>query len=57
MTFAGVPYGLYEGMKALHDVTEDEMEALRKIVQEWSKNSVLLPMGRNDKDTYKIYRF
>jgi hypothetical protein len=49
MTFAGVPYGLYEGMKALHDVTEDEMRALRKIVPDWSKNSVLLPMGRNDK--------
>ena len=49
MTFAGVPYGLYEGMKALHDVSEDEMKALRKIVPSWSKNSVLLPMGRNDK--------
>ena len=57
MTFAGVPYGLYEGMKALHDVTEDEMEALRKIVPEWSKNSVLLPMGRNDKGHLKYIDF
>jgi hypothetical protein len=57
MTFAGVPYGLYEGMKGLHNVTEDEMEALRKIVPEWSKNSVLLPMGRNDKGHLKYIDF
>lgn len=32
-----VPIGLTEGMKALYDVTEDEMQALRQFVPEWSK--------------------
>jgi len=57
MVFAGVPYGLYEGMKALHNVTEDEMNALRKIVPDWSKNSVLLPMGRDKNGKLKYIDF
>ena len=57
MVFAGVPYGLYEGMKALHNVTEDEMNALRKIVPDWSKNSVLLPMGRDKNNKLKYIDF
>ena len=32
----------------------DEMEALRRVVPEWSKNSTLLPMGR-DKNGYLKY--
>jgi hypothetical protein len=38
----------------MHDVDEEEMEALRRVVPEWSKNSTLLPMGR-DKNGYLKY--
>ena len=48
-TFIGLPLGLYEGAKALYDVTEDEMRALRRIVPDWSRNSTLLPLGRDEK--------
>ena len=37
-----------EGCKALYDVTEDEIQALRQFVPEWSKNSTLLPMRDDD---------
>jgi len=57
MTFAGVPYGLYEGMKALHGVTEEEMQALRKVVPYWSENSTLLAMGRDNKGNLKYKDF
>ena len=51
-----VPIGLTEGMKALYDVTEDEMSALRQFVPEWSKNSTLLPM-RDDDGTLRYIDF
>ena len=38
----------------MHDVSDDEMEALRRVVPKWSKNSTLLPMGR-DKNGYLKY--
>jgi len=45
-----IPPTLTEGMKALYDVTEDEMQALRQFVPEWSKNSTLLPMRDDNGD-------
>src|SRR6056300_277982 len=51
-----VPIGLTEGMKALYDVTEDEMQALRQFVPEWSKNSTILPM-RDDDGTLRYIDF
>ena len=54
MTVGGVPFGLSQIFKAKNDVTDEEMEALRKFVPEWSKNSTLLPTGR-DEDGYLKY--
>jgi len=47
-----VPYAAAEGAKALYNVTEDEMGALRRFVPEWSKNSTLIPI--RDKETGKL---
>ena len=33
------------------------MEALRRVVPEWSKNSTLLPMGRDEEWQLKVRRF
>ena len=41
MTVGGVPYALAETFKAKNDVSDEEMQALRRIVPEWSKNSTL----------------
>ena len=40
----GAPVALTEGAKALYDVSQDELDALRRFVPEWSKNSTLIPV-------------
>ena len=47
-----VPYAAAEGAKALYNVTEDEMDALRRFVPDWSKNSTLIPI--RDKETGRL---
>tara|TARA_Y100000401_G_scaffold93682_1_gene79991 strand:- start:191 stop:5380 length:5190 start_codon:yes stop_codon:yes gene_type:complete len=47
-TVVGVPYGTVEAFKAIHDVTEEEMSALRRFVPDWSKNSTLVPIRGED---------
>ena len=54
LTVGGIPKISQETFKAMHDVSDEEMEALRRVVPEWSKNSTLLPMGR-DKNGYLKY--
>jgi hypothetical protein len=53
-TVGGVPYGLVEMYKSKNGVTDEEMDALRKFVPSWSKNSTLLPVGK-DKNGYLQY--
>ena len=47
-TLTVVPTATVEGAKALYDVTEDEINALRQFVPEWSKNSTLVPVRDDD---------
>ena len=47
-TLTVVPAAVVEGAKAIYDVTQDELDALRQFVPEWSKNSTLVPI--KDKD-------
>jgi len=47
-TLIGVPIAVTEGAKALYDVTEDEIEAMRRFVPEWSKNSTIVPIRDDD---------
>ena len=47
-TVVGVPYATSEAFKAIYDVSEDEMQALRRFVPDWSKNSTILPMRAED---------
>ena len=47
-TLVVVPQVVVEGAKALYDVTEDEIQALRQFVPEWSKNSTLVPIRTDD---------
>ena len=56
-TVAGIPYTLSEVFKAKNDVSDEEMKALRRFVPEWSKNSTLLPTGRDEKGNLKYIDF
>ena len=47
-TVIGLPYGIQEAYKTIYNVAEDEMEALKRYVPDWSKNSVLIPIRGKD---------
>ena len=47
-TLVVVPQVVVEGAKAVYDVTEDEIQALRQFVPDWSKNSTLVPIRTDD---------
>ena len=56
-TLTVVPTAVVEGAKALYDVTEDEIAALRQFVPEWSKNSTLVPVRDDDTGELKYIDF
>jgi len=56
-TVLGLPKALTEFYKAKNNVNEAEMSALRKFVPEWSKNSTLLPVGRDENGYLKYVDF
>jgi len=47
-TTVAVPELVVEGAKAIYNVTEDEINALRRFVPEWSKNSTIVPIRDDD---------
>ena len=51
-TVAAVPAGAVELGKTLYDVTDDELQAIRRYVADWSKNSTIIPI--KDKETGKF---
>jgi len=57
MTTTGLPITLVAGFQAINDVSNDELNSLRRFVPEWSRNSTLLPVGRNEKGYLKYIDF
>ena len=57
LTVGAIPNAFRETGKALNNVTEDEMEALKRFVPDWSKNSTLIPVGRDKKGYLKYLDF
>jgi hypothetical protein len=55
-TLTVVPTAAVEGAKWIYDVSEDEIQALRQFVPEWSKNSTLIPI-RTDDDELRYIDF
>ena len=49
-TTIAVPAATAEAFAALYDVTDEEREALRRYVADWSKNSTLLPIKDENGD-------
>ena len=56
-TTLAVPYAAVEGAKALYNVTEDEMDAMRRYVADWSKNSTLIPIRDEETGQLKYVDF
>ena len=56
-TLNAVPALTVEGAKALYDVTEDELQALRQFVPDWSRNSTLIPIRDEDTGELKYIDF
>ena len=56
-TLGAVPTMFVEGAKALYDVTEDEIKALRQFVPDWSKNSTLIPIKDTETGELKYIDF
>jgi hypothetical protein len=48
VTTSAVPYAAVAAGQALYDVSQDEIEALRRYVAKWSKNSTLIPLRGED---------
>jgi hypothetical protein len=48
LTTAIVPAGIATAAEMLYDVSKDEIEALRRYVPSWSKNSTLVPVRNKD---------
>ena len=44
LTTAAVPYATVAAAQALYNVADDEIEAMRRYVADWSKNSTLVPL-------------
>ena len=49
---SAVPFGIQQGAKAIQNISDEDMEALRRYVPEWSKNSTLIPI--RDEKTNKL---
>jgi hypothetical protein len=47
-TTAALPLGTVAMFQTLGDISDDELEAMRRYVPEWSKNSVLVPFKDED---------
>jgi len=48
ITTAGIPLGTVAAMQTLYDVSDDEINAMRRYVADWSKNSTLIPFKDDD---------
>ncbi len=48
LTTAALPLGTVAAMQAIYNVADDEIDAMRRYVADWSKNSVLVPFKDED---------
>ena len=55
-TTVAVPAATAEAFAAIYDVTDEEREALRRYVADWSKNSTLLPI-KDEEGNFKYVDF
>ena len=54
---AVAPYGVQKGFQSLYDVTNEELDALKRYLPEWSRNSTILPIRDEDTGELKYVDF
>jgi hypothetical protein len=54
---AVAPIGIQSGMQAMYDVTNEELEAMKRYLPQWSKNSTILPIRDEDTGELKYIDF
>ena len=47
-TTVAVPYATVEMFKALYDISEEELQAIKRYVPDWSKSSTIVPIKTED---------
>jgi len=57
LTTAAVPIGTVKAAQMIYDVTDDEIEAMRRYVADWSKNSTLIPLRDEETGDLKYIDF
>ncbi|MEL0199086.1 MAG: hypothetical protein VW905_03720, partial [Gammaproteobacteria bacterium] len=55
-TTTAIPYAAVEAGKALYNVSQEEINAMRRYVADWAKNSTLIPL-RDDKGKLEYIDF
>jgi hypothetical protein len=48
ITTAAIPLGTIAALETIYDISKDEVNAMKRYVADWSKNSVLLPFRKED---------
>jgi len=48
ITTAAIPLGTIEATKTLYDISDEEVNAMKRYVADWSKNSTLIPFKDED---------
>jgi hypothetical protein len=56
-TVAAVPYGAVELGKTLYNVSNDELQAIKRYVADWSKNSTIVPIKDQVTGKFKYMDF
>ena len=46
ITTTALPLSLVSGFQALYDVSKEELDAMKRYVPDWSKNSILIPFKK-----------
>jgi hypothetical protein len=54
---AAAPYGIQKGFQGLYDVTNEELQAMKRYLPEWSKNSTILPIRDENTGELKYVDF
>ena len=54
---AAAPYGIQKGFQSLYDVTNEELEAIKRYLPKWSENSTILPIRDEETGELKYIDF
>jgi len=57
IVLGAAPYGITKGFQALYDVTNEELNAIKRYLPKWSRNSTILPIRDEETGELKYIDF